>query len=332
MRADTARITNTSQTKFWVYKDIEMWDLQGKKNKISAFLLLVDDSKARGFLHGKTLLCTGTCRLEESKIRFEPVRGSLPLAALKASVPSLLGKPLYIPSGREEDQGGDEVHQGEAKKAAPPSAGTGTLGGRDSAVLKEAWDKLAPRIKASGNSALLQAAKLASQKLGSLMSQGKFAEAKNLIAELTRRLEQTKPVSAEAKTAAETPYAGIVKYRQTLLGFAQAKSEVKAQIGALKSAIRKVGPQEADFADDLAAELEELNNELADAVDEAMKASENEASPATDAVKLKIRKYLTELASNPLLQKVEANPLGVKVTIGKTLGGALARIKEAMPA
>jgi len=131
---------------------------------------------------------------------------------------------------------------------------------------------------------------------------------------------------------AGTPYPGIVKYRQALLQFAQAKSEVKAQIGTLKSAILKVGPQKADFADGLAAELEKLNEEVADAVDEAMKASENQASPATDAVKLKIREYLAELASNPLVQEVEANPLGVKVTIGKTLGGALARIKEAMPA
>jgi hypothetical protein len=337
MRADLSKITNTSQIKFWVYKDIEMVDLQGKKNKIPAFLLLVDDSKARNFLRGKSLLCTGTCRLEQSRICLEPVTGKLPFAALKVSVPLLLGKPLYIPSGQEEDQGGESVeHDGAEKQssvtAAQASAGTGSSGVRDSAALKEAWGKLVPRIKASGNQALMQAAGEVSQKLSALVSQGKLAEAQKLVEELTGRLAQAKPVQTEVKTAAGAPYQGIVKYRQALLGFAQAKSEVKAQIGALKSAILKIGPQEADFADDLAAELEELNDELADAVDEAMQASENEASPATDAVKLKIRKYLTELASNPLVQKVESNPLGVKVTIGKTLGGALARIKDAMPA
>ena len=229
--------------------------------RIPAFLLLADDSKARNFLSGKTLLCKGTCRLEQSRILFEDVKG-IPFAALKVSVPLLLGKLLYIPSGREEDRGGGGIDDGGAEKqssvkAAPPPA----------------------------------------------------------------------------KTAAGAPYHGIVKYRQALLGFAQAKSEVKAEIGALKGAILKARPERADLANELEAELEELNDELAEAVNEAMKASENEASPATDAVKLKIRKYLAELASDPLLRELEAKPLlGVKVTIGKTLGEALARIKGAMPA
>ncbi|MEI9976352.1 MAG: hypothetical protein WDO73_32450 [Ignavibacteriota bacterium] len=41
---------------------------------------------------------------------------------------------------------------------------------------------------------------------------------------------------------------------------------------------------------------------------------------------------MSELASSPLVKKADANPLGVSVTIGKTLGGALGRIREAMPA
>ena len=152
-----------------------------------------------------------------------------------------------------------------------------------------------------------------------------------LMADADAQTAAAKPPQKEEKGQAGAPYPGIVKYRQALLQFAQAKTEVKSQIGALKNAILKAGPNEATFANALSRELEKLNDELAGAVDEAMKASENQASPATDAVKLKIRKYLTELASNPVIKKVEANPLGVKVTIGKTLGGALTRIKEAMP-
>ena len=79
-------------------------------------------------------------------------------------------------------------------------------------------------------------------------------------------------------------------------------------------------------------EIEEFTQELADVVDEAMKAAENEASPATDAIKLKIRKYLTGLASNGLIQQADSNPFGVSVTIATTLGGALAGIRDAMPA
>lgn len=337
MRADASKITPTSQTKFWVYKDIELVDLRGKINKIPAFLLLVDDSKSRNFLRGKVLLCTGTCHLEQSRIRFEPVKGKVPFGLLKVSVPLVLGKPLYIPTGRDVDQDDEgEEPTGTEKQpsmaTAKPPTSTVSSGARDASQLKEMWAKLGPRIRASANPALMQSAGEVSQKLGSLVSQAKFAEARKLIEEFTRRLEQTRPAQTQGKPVAGTPYPGIVRYRQALLRFAQAKSEAKAQIGALKSAILKLGPQEAEFANELAAELEQLNEELADAVDEAMKASENQSSPATDAVKLKIRKYLTELGSNPLVKRVDANPLGVKVSIGKTLGGALASIKDAMPA
>jgi hypothetical protein len=123
-----------------------------------------------------------------------------------------------------------------------------------------------------------------------------------------------------------------VKYRSALVQFAQAKTRVKAQIGGLRSALLSQLPGEKDFADNLAAELEELNDELAAVVDEAIKGAHNEASPATDAIKMKIRKYQTELASNGLIAQADSNPLGVSVTIGQTLGEALSRIRESMPA
>lgn len=138
-----------------------------------------------------------------------------------------------------------------------------------------------------------------------------------------------KPESTPQQTGA---YPGLVKYRAALLQFAQAKDAVKHQLRGLQSAIVAKLPHEAEFAHSLTAELDSLNNEVAAAVDEAMNGAENEASPATDAIKLKIRKYQTELASNKLIERADSNPFGASVTIAKTLGAALTRIREAMPA
>jgi len=113
--------------------------------------------------------------------------------------------------------------------------------------------------------------------------------------------------------------------------FAQAKSKVQGQMQGLRRAILAELPDEVEFANELVAEIDGLNQELANAVDGAMKTAENEASPATDAIKMKIRKYAAELASNPLVAKADTNPLVVQVTIAKTLGEALGRIREAMP-
>lgn len=106
----------------------------------------------------------------------------------------------------------------------------------------------------------------------------------------------------------------------------------RSQIGTLKSKILSQFPEHSEFASQLVEELEELNQELSGAVDEAINAASNQASPVTDAVRLKIRKYLTELHSNPLVKQADSNPLGVTVTIAKTLGGALSRIQQTMPA
>jgi hypothetical protein len=137
---------------------------------------------------------------------------------------------------------------------------------------------------------------------------------------------------ANSQPEAPGPYPGIIKYRAALAQFAQAKSAVRAQIQGLQSTIVARVPQAAGFAKQLAEEIEELNKELGDAVDEAMKSAESQASPVTDAVKLKIRKYLADLASNGLIREADSNPFGAPVTIAKTLGVALARIRDAMPA
>ncbi len=72
-----------------------------------------------------------------------------------------------------------------------------------------------------------------------------------------------------ARAAVRVKPGSLVKYRQALLQFAQAKSEVKAQVATLKAAILRVGPQKAAFADKLTAKLEKLNEQVDDAVNEA---------------------------------------------------------------
>jgi hypothetical protein len=64
---------------------------------------------------GKKLICKGTCSLKEEKIAFEPTTGTVPYKQLKASLPLLLGKAVWIPTGME-----DAGEEGEAEETAPP--------------------------------------------------------------------------------------------------------------------------------------------------------------------------------------------------------------------
>jgi len=137
--------------------------------------------------------------------------------------------------------------------------------------------------------------------------------------------------ATQTGTPGETGYKGIVAYRTALLGFDAAKKSVTAQLEALRKAIPAALPDEAEYADELAAELDSLNEELGDAVNAAMNASENEKSPITDAVRRSLEGYITELASNALVNHVDTNPFGVAVSVQATLGGALKKIIEKFP-
>lgn len=411
IKQDLTKISKQGNTKFWVYKDIELPTASGGKQKLPALISLVDDVATKAVLKGKPPLCHGLCGLEGDKIAFHATQGTVPYAVLTKSVPLLLGKMVHIPGGADVDSDGGE--QPQHPPAAPPPPGGGAPQGRY-AQLNAAWKQFAQqaeeRIKAHPGEQARLAPVMAD--IPKMLQGGQLGEAEKRIAALQaalnipppppggppanyaqlnatwkqlsaeanqrmatfpalrdsltktmagipemlqggklgdarKRLEQLQaeikappppppppPAAARAAAAAATgqPYPGIVKYRKALVEFAQAKSTVQLQIRGLQGAIKAQLPDQAEFANDLAEEIEDLNQELADAVDEAMKAAENEASPATDAVKLKIRKYLTELSSNRLIQRADSNPFGVAVTIGKTLGDALQRIREAMPA
>jgi hypothetical protein len=416
IKQDLSKISKQGNTKFWVYKDIELPTASGGKQKLPALISLVDDVATKAVLKGKPPLCLGTCGLEGDKISFHATQGKVPYATLTKSVPLLLGKMVHVPSGADVDSDGE----GHPPPPPPPPPGGSAPMGRY-AQLNGAWKQLAQqaeeRIKAHPGEqarlaqamadipkmlqggqlgeaeksiALLQGAlkipppppppppggapnyaqlnaswkqfsEQASQRMATfpamrdgltkamagipeLLQGGQLGEARKRLEQLQAAIKAPPPpppppggapggrAGAGSGQPAGQPYPGIVKYRQALLEFAQAKSRVQGQIRGLQTAITSRLPHAADFANDLAEEIEDLNRELAGAVDEAMKAAENEASPATDAVKMKIRKYQTELSSNKLIQRADSNPFGVSVTVAKTLGDALQRIRDAMPA
>src|SRR5690349_20862655 len=83
---DVVRISDNSNTKFWVYKDVELplEKTPAKKKKIEAFIALVDNTavKSNSALKNKTLLCLGHCNLDHGKVAFEAVQGKVPYKTL----------------------------------------------------------------------------------------------------------------------------------------------------------------------------------------------------------------------------------------------------------
>jgi len=74
-----------------------------------------------------------------------------------------------------------------------------------------------------------------------------------------------------------------------------------------------------------------LNEEIGDAIDEAMSTSGDQAAPVTDAVKASIEKYLNELTAHPLVKRADRNPYGVNMSIEKTLVAALQQVRQTLP-
>ena len=124
-RQDLSKLAS-GNTKFWIYKDVELPAAGGRKQKYPAFLALVDDNGIRKWMTGKKLLCKGTCGMKDQGIAFEPSTGAVPYKVLKVSVPLLLGKPVLIPTGREEEEGeaddAEDAPPVAAQAAAAPTA------------------------------------------------------------------------------------------------------------------------------------------------------------------------------------------------------------------
>jgi len=112
-----------------------------------------------------------------------------------------------------------------------------------------------------------------------------------------------------------------------------ATDEVVKQTTAVVMSLRKIGDPELDrMADDMLDEVTELVAEISDALDdfEDMTA-EARAASAKEAFAL-IRAQKKLIASSPLVEAADSNPLGVRATLAKTLTAALDEIAAAFQA
>src|SRR5580698_4687866 len=127
IKQDLSKITPQGNTKFWIYKDVELPTASGGKQRLPALISLVDDTAAKAVLKGKQPLCRGTCGLEGDKIAFEATEGKVPFAVLVKNIPLLLGKMVHLPSGADTESEGDEVPR--APQAPPLPAGDASAPG-----------------------------------------------------------------------------------------------------------------------------------------------------------------------------------------------------------
>jgi len=257
------------------------------------------------------------------------------LARAAAGIPDL----IKANKTAEAKQKMDQVQALLDAPPAPPPPGASPGG---AAELTARWNALVKTMQAAVAAHPEKKADIvrASAGIPDMLRAGKFDLAKKLMDTVDATLAA--PASGGAgspqppgreQTAGQpdAPYKGIVAYRKSLVEFAHAKTAVTAQVDALRKVIPTHLRGEQALADAIAKELNELNTEIGDAIDAAMKASENVASPLTDAIKMKLQKYLTEVQSNPLVKHVDANPFGVNVSVEETLTAALRNVRAAMP-
>jgi len=106
IKTDLPKISAAGNTKFWIYKDIELPTASGGKQKLPVFISLVDDVAVKAVFKGKQPVCHGTCGYESSgKIAFDAAQGEVPFSAMAKMIPLLLGKAVHVPAGADTDAG-----------------------------------------------------------------------------------------------------------------------------------------------------------------------------------------------------------------------------------
>jgi hypothetical protein len=242
IKNDLPKISAQGNTKFWIYKDVELSTASGGKQKLPALISLVDDVAVKAVLKGKPPLCHGTCGIEQGKISFSATQGTVPYGILTKSVPLLLGKMVHLPSGADVDSDGSDQKSPAAPPPPPQSGSAAGVPGRY-AQLNAAWKQMSElatqRMKISPAQQAIFAE--AMKGIPEMLSGGQLGEAQKRLEQLQAALKVPPPapppppgrpaaVAAAARASEAAAYPGIVKYRRSLVEVAQAKSAVQGQI------------------------------------------------------------------------------------------------------
>jgi hypothetical protein len=301
-RLDLSKLA-PGNARFWVYKDVELPNSSGGKQKYPAFLVLLDDSAIRKQISGKTLLCKGTCGIKQERIAFEPTSGSVPYNLLKVSVPLLLGKAVWIPSGKEEDDGAGTDKKAAAPAVAQrPSPAQAPAGAISAAELAPVWSKLVKDVQAFTAAHPERKADLFRDMaaISELLKGNKGAEAKPKMDQMRSVLDAPPPktpdapggqAQAQAQAQASARWSELLKQLQAA---ATANPERKPELVRVSAGIRDL----------IQAGKLELAVKQMDAVDLALK----EQPQKEDPKEKEYRKRYQELESQ-FLAAVK-NPAG----------------------
>jgi hypothetical protein len=239
-RQDLSKVA-AGNAKFWIFKDVELLNTSGKKQKYPAFLALVDDNGIRKAMAGKKLICKGTCGMKEERIAFEPSTGTVPYKILKVSIPLLLGKAVWIPTGQEEAAEEEEEEESEETASSAPTpptappppkpqpAGTPVI---SAASLTGAWNQLVKDVQAHLAAHPERKADLMREltEIGALLKANQAAEAKPKMDRLQSALEAPPPAppgGAAGQTQVTARWSALVKQLQAAVA---AHPEKKAEL------------------------------------------------------------------------------------------------------
>lgn len=218
MKQEATRISSSGNTKFWVYKDVEMPTAGGSKQKLPLFLALIDDTAVKPLLKGKQPLCRGVCGIKEGKVSFDASQGNLPEALLVKIIPQLLGKPMLVPKDvkpekqntkpekEQKEQEEEEVKTAPKGPAKPPASGPPQSSGRY-AQLNGNWKKLSQDAnkRIAEHPGLKDLLTKAMEGIPDMLQSGKLPEAEKHIQQLEAALKIPPPPSAPPPPAPGAP-------------------------------------------------------------------------------------------------------------------------------
>ncbi len=258
-----------------------------------------------------------------NKVRFEYEDGSEPEA---------LG---------EEEEEGQEGQGHEAVESAPPPP-MPTAKPIDASALKlrltAMVQQMAKVIAAdpSQKDALMGLAKAAQLALGT----NNLKTATDNMDALEAALANAPPIDPNAPTATaqkQAPAAGPVAYAKSRLAWLATRKKMEADLEALRKSIIEfykdkdiVGDLDKRYAERVAPVLANLDESLADALDDATNASDpQKRSELVENSRQIIKKYQDFMASEPIFGELDANPF-VPLAITQTMTATLATLASAI--